>query len=211
MIAYEDLVAALNSWRGRNGLATTPPDYGDPSPLAYDDVDASAPNEVYDLSDDSGLIMTEDLVQAGEIGAIETGVEAHGSYDDDGYEDGTPDVTANDVEVLSDDPAAYDDDSVDAIDVDEAGVLEEDALGETLEAEADDVLEEEAVDVADYDDPMIPIEDPMDAYAEPEPLDAPPMDDDDLGGATVVAAEPGELEEPDELPGAPGPDDEPLP
>ncbi len=72
MIAYEDLVAALTSWRARNGLPTTPPDYGEPTPMVGAEAQA-VPADVYDLSDDSGLIMAEDL--AADPGGIETAME----------------------------------------------------------------------------------------------------------------------------------------
>ncbi len=257
MIAYEELVASLSSWRARNGLPSAPPDYGDPAPVAYADAaEESAPDEVYDLSDDSGLIMTEDVVQAGEMGVIETGVEiaqtageaADGDYDNppgtddyggvaagqiegaeagENFDEGMPDVTANDVEALPEQQAAsnelYDDipsteAPVDTVDVDEAGVIEEQALDETLEADANDVVGEETVDAAETHDEPEPLDAPppddaavdidVAGIVDDEPL--PPMDDeDDLEGETVVAGEPDESAEPEALPDMPGPDDEP--
>jgi len=100
MIAYEDLVVALKSWRARNGLPDTPPDFGDAAAAAYAvaPADTAQPEEIYDLSDDSGLIVADDLAAAQaadefpedfaderaeaanayddqEMGAIQTGVE----------------------------------------------------------------------------------------------------------------------------------------
>lgn len=231
MIAYEDLVTSLNSWRARNGLPTTPPDYGDPAPVAYTDVaEEGAPDEVYDLSDDSGLIMTEDLAQADEVGVIETAAEiaqtadeaVSSEYDDppgtDDYGDVAaaqtvdaesgeemPDVTANDVEALPDEQAADDDvANTEAYDEPPVDTVDVDDAGVIEEQAVGETLEADA-DGADEPDDI----DAADIMGD-EPL--PTMDDDvDLDGETVVAGEPGESGEPEALPDVPGPNDEPKP
>lgn len=58
MIPYADLVAALSSWRARNGLATDPPEF---APVVAPTAVPQAAPDVYDLSEDSGLIYAEDV------------------------------------------------------------------------------------------------------------------------------------------------------
>ncbi|RMH44596.1 MAG: hypothetical protein D6689_02090, partial [Deltaproteobacteria bacterium] len=97
MIAYEELVAALTAWRRRNGLPTTPPDYGEPVSVAPAAAGPAAPpDEVYDLSDDSGLIVAE------EIGA-EDGAFAHA----DGEADEPAGAYADAADAYAQPDAAY--------------------------------------------------------------------------------------------------------
>lgn len=221
MIAYEDLVSALNSWRTRNGMPTTPPDYGEPVDVQYDD---GAPADVYDLSEDSGLIMTEDVV---EEGVIETGVEiattaeeareseyddppgtdayGYGEYQSAGAEtDDAPADYGGYAEPQAVEGDSYQDDpayETAPVDIDEAGVQ---------------VDEEYLADGSGDEPPYGETLDADEEVLEEQLMDA--ADGEELDGATMVADEPDQyddaaeyIDEPDELPPMPGDDDEPKP
>jgi hypothetical protein len=69
MIPYDELVAALKSWRQRNGLPPTPAEFG--APVAARRAAApTADDEIYDLSEDSGLIVADDVARSREVGVV---------------------------------------------------------------------------------------------------------------------------------------------
>jgi hypothetical protein len=91
MIAYQDLVAALTSWRERNGLPTASPDYGSsaaprsPQAQLARRVAGEVSQPVVDVSDDSGIIIADDSAEERSLSAAldldyETAPEQHDPY-----------------------------------------------------------------------------------------------------------------------------------
>lgn len=81
MIAYEDLVAALASWRARNGLPTGPADYlGEPpppAPVSFEAYEDRSADEVVNLSDESldAAVLEEAPVEGVELEGFEEAAE----------------------------------------------------------------------------------------------------------------------------------------
>jgi hypothetical protein len=159
MIRYEELVSALTKWRERNGLPTTPTDYGHGAATEYIDQAQAAPDEVYDLSEDSGLIVAEDV--RAQAGTIDTQDE-----DADPYGDGDADTPAPDLAAASDRYRSTDSDYDGADGVDYGA-----SRGETLEVVDDDQVDEMVMGDDDEDGSTVVSDDPVDD--EPPPLPDP--------------------------------------
>jgi len=188
MIAYEDLVVALTSWRARNGLPTTSPDYGDAGPIVTAEAVDAAPEEIVDLSDASGLVLTEEPIapepppaQAApedDSGIIHTGVEisAEGHAPSPSDYDDPPGTDAYTDYVDPHDSALRANETLDATESVETDSIEPDSI-ETDSIETDSIPQ--PVDpatlpqTADTFEPPPPLAaQPADAYEGLDDLDA---------------------------------------
>ena len=89
MIPYDELVAALASWRQRQGLPAGPADYlGEPSQARYDDYAPAAASggygeDVVELSDDMMDSVMEEQSNPYSVEAVETVDDGGAQYETD--------------------------------------------------------------------------------------------------------------------------------
>jgi hypothetical protein len=150
MIPYEELVAALQGWRSRQGLPTATTDYlGDPAATDYSIMDTAVAAEA--IEEISDFDVAEEVEVAGE--------PAVGGYDDPAYGDDQPYEGSHqgyddDQGYDAGEPVEYQPADIDAMRAEYAS----DAFGEEQETayspvQSDAEVEEQVLDYsADYDD-----------------------------------------------------------